>query len=135
MPTGGGVVVYLVQGSRHSSYGRDSMALLRQSVTLFDANYNAQHKDDVLCVAVHAGRGLGASGQKSYREGGRTRKPTIWVWGVDDARPRAGPLVFTVYARAMHPPFRIDVSNRKHGSLQQTYTPMFDPALNTGSPG
>ena len=54
-----------------------------------------EHKDDVLGVAVHAKRNLVASSQKAYREGGRTRKPTIWVWNAADASPLKGPLVFT----------------------------------------
>lgn len=33
-------------------------------------------QDDVLGVAVHRGRGLVASSQKSYREGSKTRQPT-----------------------------------------------------------
>ena len=37
------------------------------------------HTDDVLGIAVHRQRRLVASGQKSYREGGRMRKPTIWA--------------------------------------------------------
>lgn len=64
-----------------------------------------EHKDDILGVATcvpasgeYAGRGIVASSQKSYREGGRVRKPTIWVWSVDTAKPLRedqGPLVFT----------------------------------------
>ena len=57
-----------------------------------------EHKDDVLGVTVHRKRGLIASSQKSYRERGRTRKPTIWVWriGGDSAiETLKGPLVFT----------------------------------------
>ena len=57
--------------------------------------YFREHKDDVLGLAVHGERRLVASSQKSYREGGRTRKPTIWVWSSVDAKALKGPLVFT----------------------------------------
>lgn len=37
-----------------------------------------------------------ASSQKSYREAGRTRKPTIWVWSLEGShKALKGPLVFT----------------------------------------
>lgn len=42
-----GVIVYLTQSGRHSSYGRDSSALLRESVRLLFANYNAAQLDDL----------------------------------------------------------------------------------------
>lgn len=43
-----GVIVYLAQGGRHSSYGRDSVKLLRSSVQRLVDNYLGTHKDDVL---------------------------------------------------------------------------------------
>lgn len=42
-----GVIVYLAQ-YRHSSYGRDSLALLRRSVASLMVNYNARQLDDML---------------------------------------------------------------------------------------
>ena len=42
-----GAIVYLAQ-TRHNSYARDSMALLRQSVKLLHTHYNARQRDDVL---------------------------------------------------------------------------------------
>ena len=56
-----------------------------------------QHTDDVLCVAAHRKRGVVASGQKSYKQNGKMKRPTIFVWSADDpaAPPLAGPLVFT----------------------------------------
>ena len=55
--------------------------------------------DDALGVAVHRAKGYVASSQKAYRERGRARKPTVWVWrltdeGVIEALTK-GPLVFT----------------------------------------
>lgn len=47
MPQTAGVIVYLAQ-ARHSSYGRDSLKLLRGSVLSLVENYLAQHRDDVL---------------------------------------------------------------------------------------
>ena len=46
MPTRG-VITYLAQ-DRHSSYGRDSLAMLRRSVRSLFEHYNAAAKDDVL---------------------------------------------------------------------------------------
>ena len=68
-------------------------------VVVYDAAAHAQkffakHTDDVLGVAVHRGRQLVASAQCAYREGGRTRKPTLWVWeAATDVHH--GPFVFT----------------------------------------
>lgn len=42
-----GVIVYLTQ-LRHSSYGRNSLELLKQSVNLLYRHYNSAHQDDVL---------------------------------------------------------------------------------------
>ena len=42
-----GVIVYLTQ-ARHSSYGRDSLKLLRRSVEALVENYLAEHNDDVI---------------------------------------------------------------------------------------
>ena len=42
-----GAIVYLAQ-TRHNSYARDSMAMLRQSVKLLHTHYNARQRDDVL---------------------------------------------------------------------------------------
>lgn len=42
-----GVIVYLAQ-ARHSSYGRDSLKLLRRSVDALVENYLAEHNDDVI---------------------------------------------------------------------------------------
>lgn len=42
-----GVIVYLTQ-KRHSSYGTDSLAQLKQSVALLYKHYNAAHQDDVI---------------------------------------------------------------------------------------
>ena len=58
-------------------------------------SYFLEHKDDVLGLAVHRERGLIASSQKAYREGGRTRKPTIWVSSATGAWAPHGPLVLT----------------------------------------
>ena len=68
-------------------------------VVVYDAAAHAQkflakHTDDVLGVAVHRGRQLVASAQGAYREGGRTRKPTLWVWEAA-ADVHHGPFVFT----------------------------------------
>ena len=68
-------------------------------VVVYDAAGHAQkflakHTDDVLGVAVHRGRQLVASAQCAYREGGRTRKPTLWVWEAA-ADVHHGPFVFT----------------------------------------
>lgn len=46
-PRSMGVIVYLTQ-VRHSSYGRDSLFLLRRSVRLLFAHYNRRARDDVL---------------------------------------------------------------------------------------
>ena len=70
-------------------------------VVVYDLDRHAQtffrgHKDDVLGITIHKDRGIVASSQKAYREGGKTRKPTIWVWPVDaPSEPLKGPLVFT----------------------------------------
>ena len=42
-----GVIVYLAQ-ARHSSYGRDSLALLRRSLSSLMQNYNAVQRDDIM---------------------------------------------------------------------------------------
>ena len=42
-----GAIVYLAQ-TRHNSYARDSMGMLRQSVKLLHTHYNARQRDDVL---------------------------------------------------------------------------------------
>lgn len=42
-----GAIVYLTQ-LKHSSYGRDSLGLLKRSVTLLFTNYNAVQQDDVI---------------------------------------------------------------------------------------
>lgn len=47
-----GVIVYLAQ-ARHSSYGRDSLQLLRLSVRSLMQNYNFRNRDDMLFL--HAG--------------------------------------------------------------------------------
>ena len=47
MRRGAGVIVYLAQ-ARHSSYGRDSLKLLRGSISSLVENYLAAHKDDVM---------------------------------------------------------------------------------------
>ena len=49
MPTLG-VIVYLTKSGRHSSYGRDSLVLLRRSLGLLFDNYNRQQRDDVLLM-------------------------------------------------------------------------------------
>ena len=55
-----GVITYLAQ-DRHSSYGRDSLGMLKRSVTSLFENYNRRAKDDVLFFHV----GLNASVQQS----------------------------------------------------------------------
>ena len=43
-----GVIVYLTQGARHSSYGQSTVEQLRKSVALLYEHYNAKQRDDVL---------------------------------------------------------------------------------------
>ena len=47
MPRSLGVITYLAQ-DRHSSYGRDSLSMLKQSVTSLFEYYNRRARDDVL---------------------------------------------------------------------------------------
>ena len=75
-------------------YPAAAVVVMYDTVT-HEQRFFREHKDDVLGLAVHEERGLVASSQKSFREGGRTRKPTIWVWSAVDAKPLQGPLVFT----------------------------------------
>ena len=86
-----------------------------------------EHKDDVLGIAVHRPRGLVASAQKSYRERGRARKPTIWIWQVAEdgtVETLKGPLVFTACNQVGSPPLpllcliRSPLSSRRHRDLR-----------------
>ena len=43
-----GVIVYLTQGARHSSYGQSTVEQLRKSVALLYEHYNAKQQDSVL---------------------------------------------------------------------------------------
>ena len=67
--------------------------------SLMTSDCSLMTSDDALGVAVHRAKGYVASSQKAYRERGRARKPTVWVWrltdeGVIEALTK-GPLVFT----------------------------------------
>ena len=57
------MITYLAQ-DRHSSYGRDSLTMLRRSVTLLFEHYNRKAKDDMLFFHT----GLNASVQASVLE-------------------------------------------------------------------
>ena len=52
-PGSSGVIVYLTQGARHSSYGQSTMQQLRKSVSLLYEHYNARERDDV--AFLHTG--------------------------------------------------------------------------------
>ena len=43
-----GAIAYLAQGVRHSTYGRDSLALLRRSLSLLYENYAAADAADTI---------------------------------------------------------------------------------------
>lgn len=47
-----GAITYLAQGRAHSSYGRDSLALLQRSLQLLFANYNDAQRDDTILFHV-----------------------------------------------------------------------------------
>ena len=52
-PSSAGVIVYLTQGARHSSYGQSTAEQLKKSVGLLYEHYNAAQRDDV--VFLHTG--------------------------------------------------------------------------------
>ena len=48
-----GVIVYLTQAARHSTYGRDSWGSLQRSIAMLFENYNAKQRDDIIFFEQH----------------------------------------------------------------------------------
>ena len=91
-----GAIVYLAQ-TRHNSYARDSMGMLRQSVKLLHTHYNARQRDDVLFLHAPDGN---VSEQHQHQLVAMCRPAVArFVASLDGERPSAVLMVDAVWPK------------------------------------